>query len=280
MDTPGQMYEFNVDVVNDGTIDAMIETATNDIVTDTLTDEQKEYLDYSIKYVNGANIEKYDKLAAGETKTITVKLLFRQDIEPNVLPSSDQIGIKLYYGTNYVQADNNVVNKITELTMIDKINSSNYGEYVDLGTNILDSNSTKNDWRILYKDTTSNQIYLILADYLPNENEVAEDIGLTTTGDYIVSDSNGRVDFMQKINSNLWKTKLLNSDLLTKYSRIDAKGTVKIETFINSWNDLYSSTKRLYYTNDLNENGYNISTSPNISSSSNSLFLSGTVRGN
>ena len=29
MDTPGQFYEYNVDVVNGGTIDAMVATATN-----------------------------------------------------------------------------------------------------------------------------------------------------------------------------------------------------------------------------------------------------------
>ena len=87
MDTPGQIYEFNVDVVNAGTIDAMIETTTNNIVTSALTEAQAKYLDYSITYVNGAAVEQYDKLASGETKTLKVKLLFKQDINPEDLPS-------------------------------------------------------------------------------------------------------------------------------------------------------------------------------------------------
>ena len=113
MDTPGQFYEYNVDVVNGGTIDAMVATATNEIVTTTLTADQQKYLDYSIKYVNGASVDQYDKLAAGETKTITVKLAFKDDIEAADLPSTDQTGIALSYTANYVQADDRAVEKAT-----------------------------------------------------------------------------------------------------------------------------------------------------------------------
>ena len=108
MDTPGQYYEFNVDVVNGGTIDAMVRTATNEIVTSALTNEQKAYLDYTIKYENGAEVEQYDALPKGETRTITVKLLFKQDVDPEDLPETNQTGITLSYNANYVQADSNV----------------------------------------------------------------------------------------------------------------------------------------------------------------------------
>jgi len=109
MDTPGEYYEFNVDVVNEGSIDAMIQTATADIVTSALTTDQKKYLDYTIKYSDGTDIEQYDKLPAGTTETITVKLLFKNDesVNPSDLPSTNQAGISLSYSTNYVQADNN-----------------------------------------------------------------------------------------------------------------------------------------------------------------------------
>lgn len=102
MDTPGEFYEFNVDVVNNGTIDAMIGTETDSIIASTLTAEQQKYLDYTIKYVNGTDIDQYPYLAAGETRTITVKLLFKQDINPEDLPGTEQDGISLSYTTNYV----------------------------------------------------------------------------------------------------------------------------------------------------------------------------------
>lgn len=278
MDTPGQIYEFTADIVNEGTLDAMIDTATADIVTSSLTADQKKYLDYSITYINGAPIEQYDKLASGETKTIKVKLLFRQDIEPEDLPSTAQTNLEFSYDANYVQADTHAQAKLTKLAMKDKVSSVNYGEYVDLGTNILNANSTENDWRILYKNQETNEIYVVLADYLPNSNGIASDIGLSTQGDYVVTDSTSREDFLQKMNSSSWKSKLLSSDLLTKYSGIDAKGTLGIDTFIDSWNDLYGSTKHLYYADNISENGYSVSNSPNLSASSNSLWLMGSAR--
>lgn len=87
----------------------MIQTATADIVTSALTTDQKKYLDYTIKYSDGTEIEQYDKLPAGTTETITVKLLFKNDesVNPSDLPSTNQVGISLSYSTNYVQADNN-----------------------------------------------------------------------------------------------------------------------------------------------------------------------------
>ena len=47
LDVPGDYYEFVVDVVNEGTIDAMIDSI---VVTPTLTDSQKKYLKYEVKY--------------------------------------------------------------------------------------------------------------------------------------------------------------------------------------------------------------------------------------
>ena len=52
MDTPGEFYEFSVDIINDGTVDAMIEKATAGMTTSALTETQKKYLDYTIKYEN------------------------------------------------------------------------------------------------------------------------------------------------------------------------------------------------------------------------------------
>ena len=43
---PGEIYSFTVEVVNSGTIDAMV----SEIVKSGITDENEEYIDYSIKY--------------------------------------------------------------------------------------------------------------------------------------------------------------------------------------------------------------------------------------
>lgn len=102
MDTPGQFYEFNVDVQNDGTINAMIGSLSNS----TLTVEQAKYLNYIVTYSDGASIEQYDKLDAGETVTLKIRLEYRTDIDPEDLPTTAN-QITFVYTSDYVQADNN-----------------------------------------------------------------------------------------------------------------------------------------------------------------------------
>ena len=50
LNLPGDFYEFTVDVVNNGTIDAMIESITK---TPDLTENQLKYINYKIEYQNG-----------------------------------------------------------------------------------------------------------------------------------------------------------------------------------------------------------------------------------
>ena len=105
MDTPGQFYEFTVDAVNSGTMDAMISTGTANLMS-TLTADQEKYLDYTVTYSDGAVIEQYDTLAAGATETLKVRVEFKRDITANDLPATaDQI--TLTYASEYVQADTN-----------------------------------------------------------------------------------------------------------------------------------------------------------------------------
>ena len=53
LNLPGDFYEFTVDVVNGGSIDAMIDSISID---PGLTEEQKKYLNYIIEYQNGEQI--------------------------------------------------------------------------------------------------------------------------------------------------------------------------------------------------------------------------------
>jgi hypothetical protein len=109
MDTPGQFYEFTVDIVNDGTIDAMMNSVPGNVMA--LTDEQKKYVDYSIKYSDGSEIGQYDKLAAGDTETIRVRVEYKTNIAPEDLPAPEQ-DLTLHYTADFVQADNRAQTRI------------------------------------------------------------------------------------------------------------------------------------------------------------------------
>jgi len=102
LQTPGDFYEYYVDVKNDGTIDAMIGSLSNT----SLTTNQAKYLAYTVTYDDGAAIEQYDKLDSGDMVTLKVRVEYKTDLNPEDLPS-EPAEITFEYTSNYVQADGN-----------------------------------------------------------------------------------------------------------------------------------------------------------------------------
>lgn len=97
---PGDFYEFTVDIKNSGTIDAMI----SEVLKTGLTQEQAKYLSYTLSYSDGTELTAKDKLVAGETERIIVRVELKKDITSDQLPSIDQ-NLNLSLNVTYVQAD-------------------------------------------------------------------------------------------------------------------------------------------------------------------------------
>lgn len=99
----GDFYMFDVDVVNEGTIDAMIGSISK---TPVLTAEQSRYLTYEVSYKNasGTDINEKDALHAGDRKTLTVFIKYRDDVLATELPNDD-LRLDLNFSIKYVQAD-------------------------------------------------------------------------------------------------------------------------------------------------------------------------------
>lgn len=97
---PGDSYEFTVDAVNKGTIDAMLSgfSATS------LTTDQQKYLTYTVTYGDGATISTKDYLKKGTSETIRVRVRFKDDLTATDLPSSAET-LNLTATFVYVQAD-------------------------------------------------------------------------------------------------------------------------------------------------------------------------------
>lgn len=97
---PGDTYEFTVDAVNKGTIDAMLSgfSATS------LTTNQQKYLTYTVTYSDGATISTKDYLKKGTSETIRVRVRFKDDLTATDLPSSAET-LNLTATFVYVQAD-------------------------------------------------------------------------------------------------------------------------------------------------------------------------------
>ena len=101
LNMPGDFYEFTVDVVNSGSIDAMIEKVTK---TPELTTEQAKFLKYEVNYENGESIANKQAIAAGVTMPIKVRVEYRNDLVASDLPTG-QVQLTLGLVLDYIQSD-------------------------------------------------------------------------------------------------------------------------------------------------------------------------------
>ena len=148
------------------------------------TNSNTEYFKLSSELANTS-------LKAGETTTVTVTVeLTKTPLEENV---SSTIGVQLTAvpvqpGEEGSSGITNDYSQTPALQTLALVTNDNIGEYIDLGNDIIDNSLlgttgvTSDDWRILYKD--EENVYVILADYLPAE-QVPASAGLdTNVADY------------------------------------------------------------------------------------------------
>ena len=97
---PGDYYKFNVDIVNDGTLDAMF-----DSVNVTANSDFSDYIDYTITYQSGESLAQYDLLPANSTQTVTVNFFYK-DIDLEDLPT-EEMELSFTLEFNYLMANEN-----------------------------------------------------------------------------------------------------------------------------------------------------------------------------
>ena len=101
LNMPGDFYEFTIDVVNDGSIDAMIDSVTKE---PTLTTNQAKYLNYIIEYQNGESISSKQLVSKNSFVRLKVRVEFRKDITASDLPTTSET-LNLSFTVNYIQSD-------------------------------------------------------------------------------------------------------------------------------------------------------------------------------
>ena len=111
---------------------------------------------------------------------------------------------------------------------ISTITSANYGDYIDLGQDVVKTSATTDDWRILYNDTTNKVVYAILADYLPNNNAAVTATGLDTYGTYGVYSITDRATLLAGLNHTTAWNSLIPSTLITSGAIVRGAVTGKI----------------------------------------------------
>ena len=142
---PGDFYEFTVDAVNAGTMDAMIDTISSKMGGVEIT-TLPAYMEYSVSYSDDIPLAPNQYLKAGTTEKYKVHIGFKKEINASDL--TGQVENKTFsFSVTYVQADENAVNVSHPSfadddwdTVINRLKSGNIAPYevgdekvVDLG---------------------------------------------------------------------------------------------------------------------------------------------------
>ena len=107
LEKPGDYYEFTVDAVNAGTIDAMIESIDSKLNGVTM-EEVPAYLDYGISYADDTPLEENQELLHDSTETYKVHIGYADYIEADELPATNQT-LNLSFTVTYRQANDDAV---------------------------------------------------------------------------------------------------------------------------------------------------------------------------
>lgn len=94
----GEYYDFTFDVVNGGTIDASL----TELIKKGISEEQAPYIDFAVTYADGKEINIDDKLPAGESRKVRVKVSYHSDIFNGEINAQDKL-LYLSFKMNYIQ---------------------------------------------------------------------------------------------------------------------------------------------------------------------------------
>ena len=107
---PGEFYEFTIDAVNDGTIDAMVSD-----IKSTLPNNLPSYIKYSVTYADGVPIAKNQKFDKKSSHKYKVRVDFLDTITPeelNLIPEGGN-SYNFEYMVTYSQATSDAYQKAT-----------------------------------------------------------------------------------------------------------------------------------------------------------------------
>ena len=107
---PGDFYEFTVDAVNDGSMDAMVDTVVSKL-NNQIINELPSYLIYTTTLENGDEIRPNHLLAANTSETYKIRVEFSKEIDEEDLPDED-VSLNFDFQVNFKQKDESLENLV------------------------------------------------------------------------------------------------------------------------------------------------------------------------
>lgn len=145
LENPGDYYRFTVDVVNAGTMNAMIDSIT---ILPTLTADESNYFSYTVTYDDGVEIGYEDALDAGTSETLLVTFQYLTQSDTSLYPTEDK-NFNFSVSLNYIQGYGN------------RVRSASYTYSTDVYLNQAISNSIDvYDYPSDLIDSTGKEIFI------------------------------------------------------------------------------------------------------------------------
>lgn len=156
---PGDIFEFTIDVVNNGNIDAML----SNIGKNGLTAAQQQVMDYNVTYLDGTTPAVKDSLKIGEVETFVISVKTKANITNAQLNATDT-NLSLTFNPTYAQDDNTSTarpNSLYSTIVKDAVPDNIASTYVTSasGINFAESSSDEN----------GKGIYLLKSTAVANE---------------------------------------------------------------------------------------------------------------
>ena len=231
LNTKGQKVTATYDITNESS------DLSADLIVST-TNSNTEYFNVT------SNLAK-ESIVAGETTTVTVtveltKVLLTEGV-------SSDIGIEIIAapvepgneGNSGILDDTPEVEP--EYVSLHTIINDNIGEYIDIGNSYVGTESTSDDWRVLYRD--SSNVYAILADYLPIEKMPAVSGLITAPASYPYSAWGSSVSTVVTAlnNESAW------SGFANSVEGVTALGGCSPQMLVESYNYINGTTLQYNY---------------------------------
>lgn len=212
---PGEKYTFLVDVVNDGTIDAMLDN----LEITGLTEEIKKFIDVKVTYADGKELTNKDLLEKKGKVKIKVETSFKSNIEITNLPTVDG-SLNFTVSLDYIQADKEATKR----------------EVNNISTYLLNNMS-----KSLVKDTTNDQNLRYIGanpnNYIQFNGELWRIIGVFNN--------------IKDKDDNIYSaTKIIRNENIGRYSWDSTDHSVNEGRGVNEWST--SKIKQLLNDNYLN----------------------------
>ena len=152
LNNPGDYFEFTVDALNTGTLDAMI----NNISDFNLTEEQTKFISTSVTYYEGDSVKEHQLLRAHGKATYLIRVEFKKDLSADDLPSNPS-NISLSYSITYESADDTAIERDVDLLDVQLVVDNgaielNEGDTINYSIRLI--NNTDSSQSFYYKYTT------------------------------------------------------------------------------------------------------------------------------